>query len=112
MWSHLESKLSGILCSAFVAMFEENPGVKEKFYSGISTGAGSDVGMVKNGEHYKLTILNYCLMDFDLFLRTTVLLLQRAVKQTQAVPGRTVKEQREHISPNHAERIFLSSVVR
>ena len=51
MWSHLESKLSGILCSAFVAMFEENPGVKEKFYSGISTGAGSDVGMVKNGEN-------------------------------------------------------------
>ena len=50
MWSHLESKLSGILCAAFVAMFEENPGVKEKFYSGIGSGAGSDVGMAKNGE--------------------------------------------------------------
>ena len=53
MWSHLESKLSGILCGAFVAMFEENPGVREKFYSGISTG-GSDIGRNKNGEHYKL----------------------------------------------------------
>ena len=56
MWSHLESKLSGILCSAFVAMFEENPGVREKFYYGITAG-GSDVGRVKNGEHYRLAHL-------------------------------------------------------
>ena len=57
MWSHLESKLSGILCSAFVAMFEENPGVREKFYSGITAGGSDDVGRVKNGEHYKQTHL-------------------------------------------------------
>ena len=56
MWSHLESKLSGILCSAFVAMFEENPGVREKFYSGISAGAGPDLGKAKNGEQYTDTL--------------------------------------------------------
>ena len=50
MWSHLESKLTSILCNAFVAMFEENPKVKEKFYSGLSA-AGSDARKVKNGEH-------------------------------------------------------------
>ena len=46
MWSHLESKLTNILCNAFVAMFEENPKVKEKFYSGLN----ADVKKIKNGE--------------------------------------------------------------
>ena len=48
MWSHLESKLTNILCNAFVAMFEEDRKVKEKFYSGLNT--ESDVRKVKNGE--------------------------------------------------------------
>ena len=53
MWSHLESKLTSILCNAFVAMFEENPKVKEKFYSGLSAAAAaSDARKVKNGENF------------------------------------------------------------
>ena len=60
MWSHLESKMTSILCNAFVAMFEENPKVKEKFYSGLSA-AASDARKVKNGENVSKVICQFCL---------------------------------------------------
>ena len=59
MWSHLESKLTSILCNAFVAMFEENPKVKEKFYSGLAAAAASDARKAKNGENFPKVICQF-----------------------------------------------------
>ena len=42
--------------------------------------------------------------------RDEIYSLQNFLSRTQAGPGRTVKREQEEISPNHVQRINLSSV--
>ena len=74
-------------------------------FSGKPRGSTGWVGMGV----YAMTT-NYQFGDVWFLYRDEIYSLQILLSRTQAGPGRTVKQEREEISPNHVRRIDLISV--